>query len=211
MSPSAVAHAGVETVGAEGASNPLRLAVGSRRAPKLEAVRRAARALAPHLPSDEIPFDGFLLWSAEVHSGVAETPLDLDALVDGATRRARTAHGAASGGGFAPHFGLGLEGGAFRGTHGGLFLQSWACVTDGRRESLGAGPALPLPDHIAERLLRGESLAAVIDHVSGAEDVRSREGTFGILTRGRLDRAGIFESALLCAFAPFDRPEFYRG
>ncbi len=188
---------------------PLRLAVGSRRAPKLEGVRAAVRQLFPTLKFEGQGFDSFVLWQADVLSGVAETPLDLGALVEGAERRARTALRGAAESGFEPHFGLGLEGGAFRGAAGGLFLQSWACVTDGRRESLGAGPALPLPEAIAARLLLGESLAAVIDDTVGRDDIRSREGTFGILTRNRLHRASIFETALLCAFAPFDCPEFY--
>ena len=68
---------------------------------------------------------------------------------------------------------------------------------------------LPLPESIAGRLLGGESLAHVIDEVSGGTDVRSNEGTFGVLTRNRLSRSAIFTTALLCAFAPFDRPEFY--
>ena len=192
-------------------ASPLRLAVGSLRAPKLEGVRAAARSLISTLKSGGANFDSFQLWTGEVLSGVAETPLDLESLVAGATERARTALQRAREEDFPAHFGLGLEGGAFRGARGALFLQSWACVTDGTRESLGAGPALPLPETIAARLLQGESLAAVIDDAVGAHDVRSREGTFGILTRGRLDRASIFETALLCAFAPFDSPEFYRG
>ena len=207
--PPDISNAGTSPVEGGPGLCPLRLAVGSRRAPKLEGVRAAARQLFPTLKLKGKGFDSFALWQADVLSGVAETPLDLGALVEGAERRARTALRGAAESGFKPHFGLGLEGGAFRGAAGGLFLQSWACVTDGPRESLGAGPALPLPEAIAARLLRGESLAAVIDDTVGGDDIRSREGTFGILTRNRLHRASIFETALLCAFAPFDCPEFY--
>ena len=194
----------------EGGAAPLLLAVGSRREPKLQAARSAAARVCSSIRARGAGgFDGFAIWSGEIDSGVAETPLDLEALVEGAGRRARRALSAARESGFDAHFGLGLEGGACRGPHGGLYLQSWACVTDGDREAWGGGPALPLPLRIANRLLAGESLAAVIDDAVGGRDVRSREGSFGVLTRGRLSRASIFETALLCAFAPFDRPEFY--
>jgi inosine/xanthosine triphosphatase len=187
----------------------LRLAVGSRRAPKLEAVHAAAVSLLPTLRVAGAGFENYALWTGEVESGVEETPLSLESLVAGARQRAHAALTRATADGFECHFGLGLEGGAVRGADGRLFLQSWVCVTDGAREGLGAGPVLPLPDHIASRLLAGESLAQVIDEVAGATDVRSNEGTFGVLTRNRLSRSAVFATALMCAFAPFDHPEFY--
>ena len=200
------------TIGSQAGVGTLRLAVGSTRAPKLEAVRRAAGRLLPTLPAltgARVSFRALDLWSAEVDSGVAETPLELDALVAGASHRARMAFRMAGEQGFAPHFGIGLEGGACRGPDDMLYLQSWACVSDGRRESLGGGPALPLPPVLARKLLAGVSLATAIDELTGDQDVRSRGGAFGILTRGRLDRTAIFEAALVCAFAPFDLPELY--
>ncbi len=197
------------TLDSEAGVDTLRLAVGSIRGPKLEAVRLAAGRLLPTLPSGRAAFRGFEVWSAGVDSGVAETPLDLDALVEGAAQRARRALRLAGEQGFVPHFSIGLEGGACRGPGGHLYLQSWACVSDGRRESFGGGPALLLPPVLVQKLVAGASLASAIDEVTGSHDVRSRGGTFGVLTRDRLDRAAIFEAALVCAFAPFDLPELY--
>ena len=103
--------------------SPLRLAVGSRRAPKLDAVHAAATSLLATLRVGGLPFDSYSIWSDEVDSGVEETPLSLESLVAGARERARVSFERASGQGFAPHFGLGLEGGAVRGADRRLFLQ----------------------------------------------------------------------------------------
>src|SRR5205809_87960 len=49
----------------------------------------------------------------------------------------------------------------------------------------------------------------VVDVAAGERDVRSRQGAWGLLTRGLIERAFSFEVALLNAFAPFYNPEAY--
>jgi len=66
---------------------------------------------------------------------------------------------------------------------------------------------IPLPQAIIREVVeRGRSLAEVIDQLSGKQDVRSSEGTWGILTGGRLTREAVFQRAILNAFAPFYSP-----
>jgi non-canonical (house-cleaning) NTP pyrophosphatase len=50
----------------------------------------------------------------------------------------------------------------------------------------------------------------VIDEVAGQQDVRSRQGAWGVLSRDLFTRAMSFEVALIAAFAPFYNPEMYR-
>ncbi|MBI3694276.1 MAG: DUF84 family protein [Acidobacteria bacterium] len=51
--------------------------------------------------------------------------------------------------------------------------------------------------------LKGRSLAAVIDELAGRADIRSQEGTWGILTRSLITRQHTFRDALVNALAPF--------
>jgi non-canonical (house-cleaning) NTP pyrophosphatase len=49
----------------------------------------------------------------------------------------------------------------------------------------------------------------VIDGVAGQTDVRSRQGAWGVLSKGLLTRAMSFETALVAAFAPFYNARLY--
>jgi non-canonical (house-cleaning) NTP pyrophosphatase len=49
----------------------------------------------------------------------------------------------------------------------------------------------------------------VIDEVAGIQDIRSRQGAWGILSRDLVTRAMSFEVALIAAFAPFYNKEMY--
>jgi non-canonical (house-cleaning) NTP pyrophosphatase len=52
-------------------------------------------------------------------------------------------------------------------------------------------------------------LGLVIDEVAGIQDVRSRQGAWGILSRDLVTRAMSFEVALIAAFAPFYNRAMY--
>ena len=49
---------------------------------------------------------------------------------------------------------------------------------------------------------KGRSLAEVIDEVAGRADIRSQEGTWGILTANLITRRHAFRDALVNALAP---------
>lgn len=155
-------------------------------------------------------------------SGVRETPLNRAEVMRGAWNRAQAVRTLAP----SADFWVGMEGGLHIETAGwGLaagaagasslqspdptlgWLESWACVSTGARTYFGCGGSIPLPGVIIDAVARdGRSLAQVIDELSGKQDVRSGEGTWGILTGGRLTREAVFRRALLNAFAPFYGP-----
>jgi non-canonical (house-cleaning) NTP pyrophosphatase len=90
------------------------------------------------------------------------------------------------------------------------FLCGWAYVTDGERGMFGAAPSISVPDFIARRVIDGgRELSEVIDEVTGARDVRSRQGAWGVLSNDLLTRADSFEAALVAAFAPFYNVRLY--
>jgi non-canonical (house-cleaning) NTP pyrophosphatase len=55
----------------------------------------------------------------------------------------------------------------------------------------------------------GRELSAVIDALVAQDDTRSRQGAWGVLTRGLLDRTRSFEVALVNAMAPFYNQGIY--
>jgi non-canonical (house-cleaning) NTP pyrophosphatase len=110
-------------------------------------------------------------------------------------------------------FYVGLEGGFHSITFDGerrTFLHGWAYVTDGARGYFGHAPAVTVPAGIVARVEQTRrELGEVIDEVAASTDVRSREGAWGVLSRGLLTRAMSFETALVAAFAPFYNARLY--
>ena len=186
------------------------IAVGSTRGPKVEAVRRVLGALASIAPGFEraeiVPFDASTL--------APPMPLSVDEMLEGARGRAQLALESVSAAGKTPDYAVGLEGGIdlrrTTPTNRG-FLMSWAYVTDGSRGAHGCGGAIELPPALLDAVVdRGIELAEAMDALSGERGVRDRQGAWGILSRGLIDRTASFEAALLNAFAPFYNPGSYR-
>ncbi len=174
----------------------MRVAVGTRRGPKLEALRATLAEIDPQRN-----------WQVEaiaVASGVRETPLSRQETQLGARRRVEMLIGQD------PSFELyvGMEGGLEVGGNSGspedVWLENWVYASDGVRGYFGSGGAVPLPPPIVEEVLhQRRSLAEVIDELAGRADIRSQEGTWGILTRNLITRQHAFRDALVNALAPF--------
>jgi inosine/xanthosine triphosphatase len=182
--------------------------LASTRKPKANATRAVFRRLADRfgVQVEEIEFV-----EMEIDSGVEETPRSLNDLMQGAKMRGKVLLNRCN---ERLGFAVGMEGGLFSvedprfGTQ--TFLQSWAYVTDSDRESFGASGALLVPDAIAVPVMqRRESLGEVIDRIADQTNVRSNQGTWGILTRDLISRQDSFELALTIALAPFYNPASY--
>jgi non-canonical (house-cleaning) NTP pyrophosphatase len=185
------------------------VAVGSTRAPKVEAVRRVLASLAPVVE----PLRGASVTALDLGGIAPAMPLTLQELLDGSRLRAERVLERLLEQGEPADLGVGLEGGLDVRQHGPerrAFLMSWAYVTDGRRGAHGCGGAIELPASLlAEVVDRGRELGGAADAMAGEDDVRSRQGTWGVLTRGLVDRTRSFELALLNALAPFYNAERY--
>jgi non-canonical (house-cleaning) NTP pyrophosphatase len=108
---------------------------------------------------------------------------------------------------------VGLEGGFHSISIEGewhTFLRGWAYATDGENGAFGGTPSISVPASLAKKVIEGRSeLGLVIDSVTGIQDVRSRQGAWGILSRDLVTRSMSFEVALIAAFAPFYNREMY--
>ena len=188
----------------------IRIAVGSKRTPKLEAVREALVALGPLLrPKSNFEVIGF-----EVQTSVGHTPRNRAELMAGARGRCEAMR---NGGEQAAYF-VGLEGGldviSEDGNETGrrlVFLESWAYVSDaGGRSFYGRSGAILLPDALAIEVLdRGTELSHAIEAYTGIEGVRDSQGAWGILTKNLINRQESFRIAVISAFAPFFNAALY--
>ena len=108
---------------------------------------------------------------------------------------------------------VGLEGGFHSISIEGewhTFLRGWAYATDGKKQAFGASPSITVPESIVKKVVEGRrELGLVIDEVSGARDVRSKQGAWGVLSRDLVTRSMSFELALIAAFAPFYNGRLY--
>jgi inosine/xanthosine triphosphatase len=185
------------------------IALGSDRASKVEALRRSAERIA----SVDERWRGAEVVARSVETSAPTMPLTDTELARGARERAQAVRERLLKEGASAQFFVGLEGGfhSFQ-LEGQLYthLRGWAYVTDGAREAFGVSPSIMVPGSIARRVTEGGvELSVVIDDVAGEQDVRSRQGAWGVLSRDLLTRAESFEAALIAAFAPFYNEKLY--
>lgn len=191
--------------------NACRIAVGSTRRPKLQAVQEAIASFADKLsPHAAIEIQGH-----EVASGVSHTPSSREELMQGARQRAEALHKMLAGLGDGADYFVGLEGGLDVAVESGtrrVFLESWAHVTDGVRGHFGCSGSIELPGALAEEILsRGTELSAAIDRFAGAVGIRDGQGAWGVLTENLVSRQESFRLAVVAAFAPFYNAKMYRA
>ncbi len=187
----------------------IRIAVGSKRGPKLEAVRAALESLGPLLhPKSSFQVTGF-----EVPSGVGHTPRSRTELMAGARGRCEAVMRLQAE--RAAYF-VGLEGGldVIHENENGqrlVFLESWAFVSDASgRGFYGGSGAILLPEALAVEVLdRGIELSRAIEAYTGMQGIRDSQGAWGVLTKNLINRQESFRIAVVSAFAPFFNAALY--
>jgi inosine/xanthosine triphosphatase len=206
--------------------NKITIAVGSKRGPKVNAVREALEACGTMLaPGAEFDVVGL-----QVESGVSHTPLTRQELMIGARQRAEALVSLARAPGQNWDFFAGLEGGLdivkeesstdatsrdlFASGLGPrrIFLESWAYVTDGNRGFYGCSGSIELPEALAREVLdRGVELSVAIDRFAGAAGIRDAQGAWGVLSGNLITRQEAFRVAVIAALAPFYNARMYSG
>ncbi|HVG32128.1 MAG TPA: inosine/xanthosine triphosphatase [Pyrinomonadaceae bacterium] len=187
----------------------MKIALGSERASKVEAVRASVARIA----TVDAAWRGAEVVGRKVESGVPLMPLSEGQLMLGAKTRAEGVRVLLLKEGTGAELYVGLEGGFHSAEIDGgwhTFLCGWAYVTDGVRGTFGAAPSISVPDFIARSVIDGRrELSEVIDDITGLVDVRSRQGAWGVLSKELLTRSHSFEAALVAAFAPFYNKKLY--
>ena len=186
-----------------------RVRVGSRNAPKIQAVRDALGAFVPDLEVDGV----------EVESGVPPQPVGFDEILRGAKNRAEAA--LARGG---CDLAAGIEDGLVTlpgvsdvpGLASPTLNLGCAWLTDGQRESFGLSSGFGYPDACAELALRErEPIGELFDELWRArvgdadESVATGRsvGNIGKLTFGVLTRSEYARHAVVCALVRYLHPD----
>jgi inosine/xanthosine triphosphatase len=176
-------------------NNSMKIAVGSTNPVKVTAVRQTITRIWPE--AEIVPI--------AVPSGVSDMPMSDEETQLGAKNRALAALKALD-----ADFGVGLEGGV-QAESFGLVLHGWVVVvTKDGRTGIGGGGRLPLPEHIAQKVLAGTELGHVMDEVLDDHNTKQKGGAVGALTNGLVLREETFALAVAYAFAPFVSPDLYR-
>lgn len=172
----------------------MKIAVGSTNPVKVTAVRKIISRVWPEAD----------IVSIAVPSGISDMPMTDEETLAGAKNRAFAARDALD-----ADFGVGLEGGVHPEPFG-LVLHGWVVVVARNgRMGIGGGGRLPLPDHIAQKVLAGTELGHVMDDLLGDHNSKQKGGAVGALTNGLILREETFALAVAYALAPFVSPQLY--
>jgi inosine/xanthosine triphosphatase len=202
------------------------IAIGSKRGPKLNAVREALEVFSATLS----PGTEFELVGVEVESGVSHTPASREELMRGARQRAEALMRVAGESGASWQYFVGLEGGLDaihesvssngmsppsrppKHSRRLVFLESWAYVSNGAQGHYGRSGGIELPESLAHEVLEnGVELAVAIDRFAGAVGIRDAQGAWGVLSSNFITRQEAFRVAVVAAFAPFYNEKMYRA
>ena len=187
----------------------MKIALGSERAAKIEAVRAAIARIA----TIDAAWSDVEIIARKVKITAPAMPLSERELMSGARERALAVRSLLEEDSLKADVFVGLEGGFDTVSVDGeshTFLCGWAYVTNGVLSSYGAAPAIQVPGSIARRVIENNlELAQVVDEVAGEKDVRSRQGAWGVLSCDLFKRAESFETALIAALAPFYNSKMY--
>jgi inosine/xanthosine triphosphatase len=122
----------------------------------------------------------------DVPSAVSPQPISFGEIVRGARERARRAFRDCD-------YSVGIEAGVFkvRPAWPHPFQITMACVSDGRRESLGSGPFFELPASMLQKVVQADT------------------GSVALVTKGKVTREAVTRDAIVMALAPFISPDLY--
>ncbi len=189
----------------------LKVAIGSLRPPKVEAVRAVMTKVMGFLGYRP---DAIRYIARDVESGVSPMPLSVQEIRRGACNRAMEARRLVEAETGPVDFAIGLEGGFFilsAEDKEHIHLQTWAYVHHEGKGCYGSSMSMSVPPAVAREVLENKKeLGEVIDNFAGRRDVRDQDGAFGVFSLGLLSRQQALELALIGALAPFYHKKLYQ-
>lgn len=153
-----------------------------------------------------LPDETFELKTVLTGSGVGDQPMSGDETLRGAVNRA---HGAAV---MVPtgDFWVGIEGGVEE-LEDEMAAFAWVVVLTKDRAGKGRTGTFFLPEQVARLIREGKELGEADDIVFGKTNSKQENGAIGILTGDVIDRAGLYEQAVILALVSFKNPRIYAG
>jgi inosine/xanthosine triphosphatase len=142
--------------------------------------------------------------AVNVPSGVAQQPMSDEETLRGALNRSANAQAAH------PHaaYWIGIEGGI---EPIGQEMIAFAWIVVRSKEMIGKGRTgtFFLPPAVAELIRQGKELGEADDIVFGRTNSKQDNGAVGLLTDNVIDRAQLYEHAMILALIPFKNEALY--
>jgi len=176
-------------------SEKITFAVGTQNQVKIQSVEDVARQFWPKVE----------VVGVKASSGVEDQPKTNRETRKGAVNRAKDALKKFP----KADFGVGLESGIeFR--KDGLWTFGWVAIVDRKGKSgLAKTVEFRLPLGLAELVKGGMEQGQADAYYFKREDSGEKEGTVGLLTKGKVKRTEAFSQAIIFALVPFLNPEWY--
>ena len=169
--------------------------VGSTSPVKTEAVREAFSEYYTDITVEAVP----------IPSNVNPYPWSDEEMLEGALNRARGALKRVPDADYA----VGLEGGLQQ-LGEWMIVKQLAVVIKGEEIGVGLSSGYDCPKGLLEQIKpQRESNRKNIDDFFGEEEILSKEGPIGVLTRSKMTRTESSRDAVLCALTRFVSPEYY--
>lgn len=171
------------------------IVVGSTSPVKVDSVRQAF----------SMYFSVFCVEAVAVPSGVNPYPWSDEEMLRGAMNRARGAFRAYPDAGYT----VGLEGGLQQ-LDEWMIVKQLAVVIKDWVVGVGVSSGYDCPRGILDQIKpQQESNRRNIDSFFGSEEILSKEGPIGVLTKSKMTRTDSSRDAVLCALTRFVSPEYY--
>jgi inosine/xanthosine triphosphatase len=151
------------------------------------------------------PGEEFQVTSAVVPSNVADQPFTSDETLRGAKNRAANAAAVLPG----ADFYIGIEGGVEE-DQSELAVFAWVVIRSQNITGKGRTATFFLPPELAQLVRAGKELGEADDIVFNRSNSKQENGAIGILTGDAVDRARLYDMAVIMALIPFKNPQLYQ-
>ena len=149
-------------------------------------------------------FENIEIEGIEASSGVSDTPLTEKETLQGVKNRMKVLDREKN-----FDFKVAVEAGTQK--IGNIrYLFTWVMIKKDEKESLGRSISYPLPSTINAELEKTGFLSEIAAKFSNVEDVRSKEGLIGFLSKGKITRSILTEGAVMSAILTFLNEELYK-
>ncbi len=146
----------------------------------------------------------FAIQTVSVPSGVRDQPASNVETLQGASNRARKAAEKLA----QADYWVGVEGG-IEDLGEEMTAYAWIVVISPTLSGKGRTGTFYLPPAVAKLVRQGRELGEADDLVFGRSNSKQENGAIGILTGDVVDRAALYEQAVILALVPFKNPKLY--
>ena len=172
------------------------IVVASQNPVKVQAVRQGFERM--------FPGESFEIQTVSVPSGVGDQPASSGEALQGALNRAQQAARRLQ----QADYWVGVEGG-IEDQGDEMVAFAWIVVQSPAGLGKGRTGTFYLPPAVAELVRSGKELGEADDIVFGRLNSKQENGAIGLLTGNVVDRAQLYEQAVILALVPFKNPDLY--